>query len=91
MHTRTHACVHAHTLYRLIVVMDNGLDVTMQKMHTHTHTVLYSVQTDSCDGQCCLAEIFSEEKCFEFAFEERESRRVPDVLGEIVPDVGAKV
>ena len=25
------------------------------------------------------------------AFEGRESSRVPDVLGEIVPDVGAKV
>ena len=42
-------------------------------------------------GQRCLAEIFREEKCLAFAFEGAESSRVPDVLGEIVPDVGAKV
>ena len=42
------------------------------------------------EGQYCLTEIFGEEKCPEVAFERRESSRVPDVLGEIVPDVGAK-
>ena len=35
--------------------------------------------------------ILWEEKCLELAFEGRESSIVPDVLGEIVPDVGAKV
>ena len=39
------------------------------------------------EGQCCLTEIFGEEKCPEAAFERRESSRVPDVSGEIVPDV----
>ena len=58
-------------------------------MHTHTHT--HTVQTDRSEGQCGLTEIFWEEKCLELAFEGRESSRVPDVLGEIVPDVGAKV
>ena len=43
------------------------------------------------EGQCCLAEIFREEKCLEFAFEGRESSRAADGLGEIVPDVGSKV
>ena len=38
-----------------------------------------------------LTEIFWEENCLELTFEGRESSRVPDVLGEIVPDVGAKV
>ena len=61
----------------------------MQKMHTHTHT--HTVQTDRSEGQCGLTEIFREEKCLELAFERRESSRVPDVLGEIVPDVGARV
>ena len=55
--------------------------------HTHTHTV----QTDGNEGQCGLTEIFWEEKWLELTFEGRESSRVPDVLGEIVPDVGAKV
>ena len=59
-------------------------------MHTHTHTHTHTVQTDRGDGQCCLVEIFREDKCPEFAFEGRESSRVPDVLGEIVPGVGAK-
>ena len=43
------------------------------------------------EGQCCLAEIFREEKCLETAFEGRESSRVPNVLGEIVPDVGTEM
>ena len=38
-----------------------------------------------------VAELKYSEKCIELAFEGRESSRVPDVLGEIVPDVGAKV
>ena len=61
--------------------------------HTHMHACTHTrtVQTDRGDGQCCLAEIFGEEKCLEFAFEGRKSSRVPDVLGENVPDVGAKV
>ena len=42
------------------------------------------------EGQYCLTEIFGEEKCPEVAFERRESSRVPDVLGEIVPDVGTE-
>ena len=61
-------------------------------MHTHPpppHP--HTVQTDRGEGQCCLTEIFSEEKCLEFAFEGIESSRVLDVLEEIVPDVGAKV
>ena len=63
----------------------------MQKMHTHTHTHAHTVQTDGSEGQRGLTEIFWEEKCFELTFEGRESGRVPDVLEEIVPDVGAKV
>ena len=43
------------------------------------------------EGQCCLAEIFREEKCLECAFEGRESSRVPHILGEIVPDVGIEM
>ena len=35
--------------------------------------------------------IFWEEKLVEFAFEGRDSSRVPDVSGKIVPYVGAKV
>ena len=42
-------------------------------MHACTHT--RTVQTDRGDGQCCLAEIFGEEKCLEFAFAGRESSR----------------
>ena len=65
--------------------VDKGSSITMQKMppppppptHTHTHTV----QTDRDDGQCCLSEIFWEEKCLEFAFEWWESNRVPGRLG----------
>ena len=63
-HTRTHmhARTHAHTH---TVQTDRG------DGHTHTHTV----QTDRGDGQCCLAEIFWEDKCLEIAFEGRESSR----------------
>ena len=46
----------------------------MQKMqkdaHTQTHTHTHTVQDDRGDGQCCLAEIFWEEKCLESAFVE---------------------
>ena len=31
------------------------------------------------------------EKFIEFAFERRERSRLPDVFGELVPDVGAEV
>ena len=60
---------------------------TCMPAHTHTRTV----QTDRGDGQCCLAEIFGEEKCLEFAFEGRESSRVPGVLGKIGSHLGNKV
>ena len=60
---------------------------THARAHTHTHIV----QTDTGEGQCVLTEIFCKEKCLEFASEGRESSRVPDVLEEIVPDVGAEV
>ena len=59
--------------------------------HAHTHTHTHTVQTDGSEWQCGLTEIFWEQKCLELAFEGRESSRAPDVLGEIVPDVGAKV
>ena len=79
---------HTHIMYiEMENVIDKGSSTTMQKMHTHTHTV----QIDRSDGQCGVTEIFWEEKCLELASEGRESSRVPDVLGEIVPDVGAKV
>ena len=54
--------------------------------HTHTHTHIHTVQTGGSEGQCGLTEIFCEEKCLELIFEGSESSRVPDVLGEIVPD-----
>ena len=43
--------------------------VTMQKMHTHTHTLYKLIGVK---GQCCLTEIFWEEECLELAFEGRE-------------------
>ena len=52
---------------------------------------MYIVQTDRGVGQCCLTDIFREVKCLKFDFEGRESSRMPDVLGKIVPDVGAEV
>ena len=60
---------------------------THARTHAHTHTV----QTDGSEEQCGLTEIFWEEKCLELTFEGRESSRAPDVLGEIVPNVGAKM
>ena len=75
----------------------------MQKMHTHartharthahthasTHACIHAhtVQSDGTERRSGLTEIFWEEKCLELTFEGRESSRVPDVLGEIVPDV----
>ena len=32
-----------------------------------------------------------EEKCLEFVFEGRERMRVPDILGEVVPDMRTEV
>ena len=78
MHTHTHTHTHARTHAR-----------ARARTHTHTHT--HTVQTDGSEEQCGLTEIFWEEKCLELIFEGRESSRVPDVLWEIVPDVGAKV
>ena len=42
------------------------------RTHAHTHTHTHTVQTNRGEGQCCLTEIFWEEKCLEFAFEGRE-------------------
>ena len=67
-HLYTHVCMHMHTCMHT-------------RMHTHTHT--HIVQTNRRAGQCCLVKIFREEKCPEFAFEGRESSRVPDVLGRL--------
>ena len=58
-----HTCMHTHTHKHL----------TPTLTHTHTthtpHTLLYRLgEKDS-----CLAEIFKEEKCIEFAYEGRES------------------
>ena len=65
-------------------------DATHTLSHTHTHTHAHThtriAQTDRGEGQCCLTEIFGQE----VTFEERESSRVPDVLGKIVPDVGTE-
>ena len=93
-HTHTHTYVYTHTHTHVYTH-------THRVTHSHTHTHVYTqtlhthiVQTDRGDGQCCLAEIFWEEKCLEFALDSWRKRvlsRVPDVLGEIVPDMGAKV
>ena len=56
-------------------------------MHARTHTV----QTDMGEGQIGLTKIFWEETRLELAFERRERSRVPDVLWEIFPEVGAEV
>ena len=65
----------------------------MCKTHKHTQTVQTDtvILNDRSEGQCCLTEIFSQEKRLEFAFEGRESGRVPDNMGETVPDVGTKM
>ena len=72
--------MHAHTQALVHACMH-----AHAHMHAHTHTHTHIVQTNRRAGQCCLVKIFREEKCPEFAFEGRESSRVPDVLGEIVP------
>ena len=74
-HTHTHIRTHTHTHTH-----------TYTDTYTHTHTHTHTAQTDRGEGQCCLTEIFRQE----FTFEERESSRVPDVLGKIVPDVGTE-
>ena len=79
-HTHTHARTHAHTHTH-----------TRARARTHTHTHSHTVQTDGSEGQFGLTEIFWQEKCLELTFEGRESSRVPDILGEIAQDVGAKV
>ena len=58
--------------------------VTIWNIHTHI------VQMDRGEGQCCLIKIFGEESIFEFVFEGRYSSRVPEVLGETVPDMGTE-
>ena len=45
---------------------------------------------DRGEGQSCLIKIFGEENVFEFVSEGRYSSRVPEVLGETVPDMGTK-
>ena len=79
-------------------LINTGSNIIMSKMFTHTHT--HTVQMDRGLGQCCLAEIFGAETCFEFAFEfdammeeshyNSQTDRVPGVLGEIVLNVGIK-
>ena len=70
-HTHTHT--HTHT-FCLSVSVSHSLSLSLSHTHTYTHIV----QTDWGEGQCCLTEIFGEEKCLEFAFEGKESSRVPD-------------
>ena len=66
-HTCMHRSTHMHAHAR-----------THAHTHTHTHTHMHIVQTDMGEGQCCLTEIFGDEKCLEFG---RGNSRVPDVLG----------
>ena len=47
--------------------------------------------TNCCgEGQYYSAEMLREEKYLEFVFEGRESSRVSDLLGKVVPDVRAE-
>ena len=47
--------------------------------------------TNCCgEGQYYSAEMLREEKYLEFVFEGRESSRVSDISGEVVPDVRTK-
>ena len=56
------------------VDVNKGSSITTRKMHTRTHARTHThTQTDRGEGQCCLTEIFWEQKCLEFAFEGRES------------------
>ena len=97
---------HTHIMYIEMenvippqMYMSTSVQVYLCKRYTHTHTHTHActhahthtVQTDGSEGQCGLTDIFWEEKCLELTFEGRESSGVPDVLGEIVPNVGAKV
>ena len=84
-HTHTHAHTHTYTHTRTHAHARTGqTHARTQTTHTHTH-----IHRGECP--CCLDEMFGEEKRFELAFEGRESSRVPDVLREIVPEVGTEV
>ena len=60
----------------------NYVKYTHTHTHTHTHTLYRLIGVK--DNVAYL-------KYLELAFEGRETSRVPDVLGEIVPDEGAKM
>ena len=85
MHTKTEndPCNLTHN-----VQINKGSNIKLCARHTHTqthkhicthhtqthmHTCTHILQMDRGEGQCCLTEIFGEEKCLEFAFEEREN------------------
>ena len=55
-------------------------------MYTHKH------YTDCWgEGQHYSLEMLKEEKCLQFVLEGRESSRVSDTLGEVVPDVRTEI
>ena len=53
--------------------------------HTHTHT-----HTNMGEGHCCSSHIIGEEKDLEFAFQGRESSRVPMSWGRLFQMRGLK-
>ena len=49
---------------------------------------MHIIQTDRGEGQFCLTEIFRD--VLSLLLKEKKVARVPDVLGETVPDVGTE-
>ena len=91
MHSRTHACTHTTTRthsrthahrqeYARTHVHARMHTRTHARTHahmharTHTHTLYKLIWGER---KWCISEEFGEEKCLQFAFEGRESSRVP--------------
>ena len=90
MHSRTHACTHTQLHARTHTHIHTHTRRHARTMHArrHAHTWYKLIWGER---QWCISEESGEEKCLQFAFEGRESKRVPGVLGEIIPDVGTCV
>ena len=78
-----HRRLGSATLSQLAFPGENNPNFPWEKSHWDNTVVKSKSRGEA--GQYCAAQVFRD--CSVFEGEERESCRVPDVLGEVVPDV----
>ena len=92
-HTQTQTHTHTHTRARAHAHTHTHTHTHIYTYtHTHTHVRAHKHYTDCWgEGQYYTDEMLREEKGHEFVFEGRETSRMSDVSGKVVPDVRIEI